>query len=197
MKPHPEVIELDYDELESKLDQIEAVMGLQVVQPFRQLLHWYTVLLGLLRDKTVSIQRLKRMLFGASTERTSNVLPNSSSDQPTDTEAATGQETASRPDSAASSSDPQSKNTGVRRRRPGHGRNPAKAYAGCAQVIVTHESSRPGDPCPHCGKGTVYRQCNWSPVVRLKGQPPVGGTVYQLERLRVGIHGFFADVRES
>jgi hypothetical protein len=30
----------------------------------------------------------------------------------------------------------------------------------------------------------VYRQSAWSPVVRLKGQPPVTGQVYQLERLR-------------
>ena len=63
MKPHPEVIELDYDDLQSKLDQIEAVMGLQMVQPFRQLLHWYTMLLGLLRDKTISIKRLRKMRF--------------------------------------------------------------------------------------------------------------------------------------
>mgnify|MGYP000665198388 CR=1 FL=1 len=86
MKPNPEVIELDYEELQSKLDQIEAVTSPEMVQPFRQLLNWYTVLLGSLRDKTISIQRLQRMLFGASTERTSNVLPTSSSDQPADPE---------------------------------------------------------------------------------------------------------------
>ena len=181
MKPNPEVIELDYDELQSKLDQIVAVMGLQMVQPFRQLLNWYTVLLGSLRDKTISIQRLQRMLFGPSTERTSKVLPTRSSDQPADPEPVA--------DSAASSSDPENNNTGARPRRPGHGRNPAKAYTGCAQVMVTHESLRPGDTCPHCGKGTVYRQCDWSPVVRLKGQPPVGGTVYHLERLRCHLCG--------
>jgi hypothetical protein len=192
MKPHPEVIELDYDELESKLDQIEAVMGPQMVQPFRQLLHWYTVLLGLLRDKTISIQRLQRMLFGASTERTSKVLPSpssSSSDPPTDTEPLADQATASGNDSAASSSDPQSNNPAARPRRPGHGRHPAEAYTGCPKVIVTHESLRPGDSCPHCVQGTIYRQCDWSPVVRLKGQPPVGGTVYQLERLRCHLCG--------
>jgi transposase len=189
MKPHPEVIELDYDDLQSKLDQIEAVMGLQMVQPFRQLLHWYTVLLGLLRDKTISIKRLRKMLFGASTERTSNLFPNRSSDQPADTESAGKQGAASDLDSAVSGSDSQNKNPGARPRRPGHGRNPAKAYTGCAQVMVTHESLHPGDACPHCGKGTVYRQCDWSPVVRLKGQPPVGGTVYHLERLRCHLCG--------
>ena len=50
--------------------------------------------------------------------------------------------------------------------------------------MVTHESLSPGDTCPQCGDGDVYRQRDWSPVVRLKGQAPVTGTVYHLERLR-------------
>ncbi|NCF83894.1 MAG: transposase, partial [Proteobacteria bacterium] len=212
MEPSPDVIELDYDQLQSKLDQMEAVMGPEMVQPFRQLLHWYSVLLGMLRDKTISIQRLQRMLFGASTERTSDVLPSNSSDPPadatTDGDAADGhaadedatdkdatdedaadQGNTSPPDPAAPSNDPNNNKTKPRPRRPGHGRTPAGAYTGCAKVLVTHESLRPGDPCPECGRGTVYRQCDWSPVVRLKGQPPVGGKVYQLERLRCHLCG--------
>ena len=35
----------------------------------------------------------------------------------------------------------------------------------------------------------MYRQSDWSPVVRLKGQPPVGGSVYQCERLRCHLCG--------
>ena len=212
MEPSPEVIELDYDQLESKLDQIEAVLGPEMAQPFRQLLHWYSILLGILRDKTISIQRLRKMLFGASTERTSDVLSTSSGDPPADATTdghATDGNTAdgitadgnaadghaandgnsSPPDPAAPSRDPNSDQTEPRPRRPGHGRNPAEAYTGCAKVIVTHESLRPGDSCPQCAKGTVYRQCDWSSVVRLKGQPPVGGKVYQLERLRCHLCG--------
>ena len=47
--------------------------------------------------------------------------------------------------------------------------------------------------------GTVYRQTRWSPVVRLKGQPPVTGQVYQLERLRCGDcgHIFTAELPEE
>ncbi|MCY2991433.1 MAG: hypothetical protein NTY19_26690 [Planctomycetota bacterium] len=75
MKSNPEVIELDEADLVSKLDQIEAVLGMEMAQPFRQLLRWYAVLLGLLREKKFSLQRLRKMLFGASTERTSQVLP--------------------------------------------------------------------------------------------------------------------------
>ena len=206
MKPNPEVIELDYEQLHSKLDQIEQVMGQEMAQPFRQLLEWYAVLLGLLRDKTISIQRLKNLLFGPSSERTSHVLPGSS-DQSGDAASApaaaeesaadksaagtdnSDERAACTADSAAPSTDSASNKDATRERCPGHGRNPAKAYTGCATVIVTHESLHPGDPCPDCANGTIYRQSRWSPVVRLKGQPPVGGTVYQLEKLRCQLCG--------
>ena len=189
MNSRREVIELDYNELQSKLDQIEAVMGLEMAEPFRQLLNGYAVLLESLREKNISIQRLKKIVFGASTERTSKILPTRSSEQLADTEPVADRGTASSPDSPASSSDPQSKDPPARPRRPGHGRIPAAAYTGCDQVMVTHESWLPGDLCPHCGNGTVYRRRDWSPVVRLKGRPPVGGTVYHLERLRCNLCG--------
>ncbi|MFZ1177144.1 MAG: IS66 family transposase, partial [Mycobacterium sp.] len=73
-----------------------------------------------------------------------------------------------------------------RRRRPGHGRIPASAYTGCTEVVVTHASLRPGDGCPCCIKGTLYRESRWSPAVRLKGRAPITGTVYRCERLRCG-----------
>jgi len=193
MKSNPEVIELDEADLESKLDQIEAVMGVDMARPFRLLLRWYVYLLGLLREKKLSIRRLQKMLFGASTERTSSVLSSAakSSGQAEDRSAANPadlpagpQETPPTADHPGRGSDSASDPRAVRRRRPGHGRIPASAYTGCAKVVVTHALLRPGDDCPHCGSGTVYRQSRWSPVVRLKGQPPVTGQVYQLERLR-------------
>lgn len=54
---------------------------------------------------------------------------------------------------------------------------------------MTHESFLPGDSCPHCQDGTLYRLGDWSQVVRLHGQPPVGGTRYEVERLRCGLCG--------
>lgn len=50
-------------------------LGDETARPFRQLLDWYVCLLGLLREKKISLGRLRRMLFGARTERSDNVLP--------------------------------------------------------------------------------------------------------------------------
>jgi transposase len=201
-KSPPEVIELDQADLESKLDQIATAMGEDVARPFRQLLHWYLYLLKLLREKKLSIRRLCKMVFGPATERTADVL--SSADQSSDSSEeagatpATTSETPSTANNSESSapndpSDPSDPNDPgarpPRRRRRGHGRIPANQYTGCTQVLVTHESLCPGDDCPECGKGTVYRQAHWSPAVRLKGQPPVGGSVYQCEQLRCHLCG--------
>jgi len=60
-------------------------------------------------------------------------------------------------------------------------------------VIVTHEAFSPGDPCPQCQQGTLYRSKDWGMKVRLAGQSPIGGTRYELERLRCGTCGKTVD----
>ena len=186
MKSNPEVIELDEADLESKLDQIEAAMGAEMAQPFRLLLRWYARLLGLLREKKLSIRQLQKMLFGASTERTSSVLS-----------------------SAAESSAQVEGHVGARRRFrecPSRFAPAAQPWPDSGQRLHRLREgdgdprvAAPGDACPHCMNGTVYRQTRWSPVVRLKGQPPVTGQVYQLERLRCGDcgHIFTAELPEE
>lgn len=67
MEPNPETIELDIHELEALLDRIEATMGEEAVRPLRQVVASYLMVLELLREKNISIQRLRRILFGAST----------------------------------------------------------------------------------------------------------------------------------
>jgi transposase len=45
----------------------------------------------------------------------------------------------------------------------GHGRNAASAFTGAEKVSVQHAQLKPGDPCPECREGKVYRQKepNW------------------------------------
>jgi transposase len=207
MKSNPEVIELDEADLESKLDQIEAALGAEVARPFRLLLRWYAYLLELLRKKKLSIRRLRKILFGDSTERTSSVLSSSeSSDLAGDSSATNPADPAAASPETPSTTGDQgngddcTSDTGTPRRRPrNHGRIPASDYTGCEKVVVTHASLRPGDNCPECGTGTLYRQSRWSAVVRLKGQAPVTGQVYQLERLRCETCGtpFTAELPEE
>jgi hypothetical protein len=195
MKPPSEWIELDLEDLTSKLAQIESVLGREIVEPFHQLLHGYVELLQFVSQQDREIARLEKQCYGSSTERTSEIFPappheaSDSSEQTRGHDAAVGAESTATMDSQPSSVPPEDPHAAPRRRRPGHGRIPARAFTGCAQTIVTHQSLHPGDSCPHCTQGTMYRQHRWSPEVRLKGQVPVTGTVYQLERLRCQLCG--------
>jgi hypothetical protein len=207
MEAEPQVIELDEADLYAKLDQIEAALGADIATPFRQLLGAYITVLAIIRDKDVSIRRLRKIIFGGSSERSSKVMPESDgtadggseegegapgaddASPPGQTE---GEEPSAGPDLDSNSDDAASNGSGAAgrpRRRGGHGRIPASASTGCQRVIVTHSSMHPGDACPCCSKGKVYRHSKWSPVVRLKGQAPVGGTVYELEQLRCNLCG--------
>jgi transposase len=118
-----------------------------------------------LEKKSVSIQRLKQLLFGASTETTAKVIQ-----------------------AVGTGSTPAADATGVAKPK-GHGRNGAQAYIAARRVRVELEHLRPGDACPTCAKGTVYTGSEPGRIVRLTGQAPIGGTVYELEKLRCNLCG--------
>jgi hypothetical protein len=66
----------------------------------------------------------------------------------------------------------------------GHGRNAASAFTGAEKVCVQHAQLKPGDPCPECREGRVYRQKEPKTLIRIVGQAPVKATVFEMERLR-------------
>jgi transposase len=96
------------------------------------------------------------------TERTRAVLPNQDPDTPA------GGEPAAKGKQA----------------KPGHGRNGASVFTGANRVMVAHARLQPGDSCPECGKGKVYRQKTPKTLVRITGRPPLEATAYELEQLR-------------
>ena len=66
----------------------------------------------------------------------------------------------------------------------GHGRNAASAFTGAENVSVQHAQLKPGDPCPECREGRVYRQKEPKTLIRIVGQAPLKATVFEMERLR-------------
>jgi transposase len=66
----------------------------------------------------------------------------------------------------------------------GHGRNAASAFTGAEKVSVQHAQLKPGDPCPECREGRVYRQKEPKALIRIVGQAPLKATVFEMERLR-------------
>lgn len=129
-------------------------------------------LVQLVENKDTTIHRLRQMLFGSSTEKTSEVLP---------TEGVARQ--AGNP--TVNPKVPKEKTS--EEKSKGHGRNGAEAYSGAEKVRVVHESLKPGDRCPHCQKGKVYHQAQPGVLVRVVGQAALKATVYELEKLRCNL----------
>jgi len=81
-----------------------------------------------------------------------------------------------------------------KKKRKGHGRKPARAYAGARKVNVAHPTLKPGDGCAECGKGKLYPLKEPGVRVRIVGQAPIQASVYELERMRCNLCG---DVLET
>ncbi len=70
VKSQPTVTELHVPELEIILDEVEHSLGAEKAQKLRQLLYSHQTLIQLIQEKNISLARLRRILFGAQTERT-------------------------------------------------------------------------------------------------------------------------------
>jgi transposase len=119
--------------------------------------------------KTALHAMAERLVRKRNTEKTSVVLP---------------------PDSAPPGKPDTSESTAA-----GHGRNHAAAFGGAKKVTAAHPTLRPGDQCPECCQGKVYRQKAPATVVRFTGHAPLEATVFEMERLRCNACGkvFTAD----
>jgi hypothetical protein len=135
-------------------------------------------------EKTVSIKRLLRMLFGARTEKTKTVVVADDGDKK-----ASGNNLCDGTNDAYDSQRGPCKEDPVKKRRKGHGRNGADAYRGADKIVVAHLQLKSGDPCPLCLKGRVYRMKMPGVVVRIVGRPPLDAKVYELEKLRCNLCG--------
>ena len=137
----------------------------------------------LLEQKGTTIANLRQLLFGATTEKTRDVLAHVGGVDAT---------RATEPSDDAPTSDPDRRR---RDRTPGHGRHRAETYAGGHRIAVPHAQLHHGDRCPRCAKGKLYIQRDPGLLIRFVGQAPITATVYALEKLRCNLCGdlFTAD----
>lgn len=184
------IIELDMDKLEEILQRIEAKeLKADDYATIRTVIESYVGLFNLVGDKNTTISRLRKMLFGASTEKTAVVLgSNDSASLPSQGGASAS--TVAQEGKVETSSFLATDGENVEKTpRKNHGRNGADAYTEAEKIEVRHESLQPGDACPECEEGTVYETNRPGVLVRLKGQPPVGALVYYLQKLRCNLCG--------
>ena len=156
----PQVVELSTAQLEALLVKLAGALPAetyQLVETLLRTLQWVT---GALEAKNTSLGRLRRMLFGAKTETTRNLLPPSGA--------------------ATQTPKPKAK---------GHGRKAAQDYPGAKHLPVPHPKLHLGDLCPKCLKGKLYLLKTPARIVRIAAQPIFNATVFELERLRCALCG--------
>jgi len=175
MSPPPGNIQLGPGEFESllqrlsqqKLEPDDYELLIQVVQAMGWMSHE-------LEDKKLSIRRLQR-IFGIKTESSRNILGDDDKD-PKDNDL----------------NDPMAGSSGggsVKKKRKGHGRNGADAYTSAKRITLEHDQYKSGDTCPECPKGRLYELSNPGIVIRVKGQPPLHATIYELQKYRCNLCG--------
>lgn len=99
------------------------------------------------------------------------------------------QEEADQPESGSDTEESEPEKTEEKKKkRKGHGRLPAAAYTGAKKVECSHESLKPGDSCPACGRGKVYKK-EPKVLIRVIGGAPLQATAYHLEKLKCSLCG--------
>lgn len=166
------VVKIDRSKADALLDRVKEALP-EEYESLKAFFDTMWFVLEELQKKNASIERLKNMMFGASTEKTSRIFE----------ECGVGEEAL--PKEALESDE-----TKDAQSRPpkGHGRLGAKDYPGAKRRSIKHESLEHGKRCPSCAKGNVYEE-EPAVVVLLRGQAPIDGEVIEIEKFRCGTCG--------
>ncbi len=184
-KNSPDRLDVSLDELKNIVEKSRTkTLSDEDVEKLGGAVDTLAVLTNELELKGASVRRLRKLLFGPSTEKMKNVFPddgeqnNSSGDHDSDV--------------ANDTSKPTEETPAPKEKKPklkGHGRNGAKDYKGAEKKKIQHESLKAKDNCPECLKGKLYVQKTPATLVRVTGIAPLRATVYEMERLRCNLCG--------
>jgi transposase len=166
MKPGHGVIEVNFDKLKALKERSrQGPLGEEDYRQLEATIEALSRLIEMIGDKDTTISSLRALLSSPSTEKTAKVLEQAGL-------TATPKQSSSPPEP-----------------KPGHGRHGSADYSKARHIPVPHAGLTPGDRCPRCLKGKVYRQKDPAVRIRVVGQAPIQATVYELERLRCNLCG--------
>jgi hypothetical protein len=182
----PEIIEVNSGQMQELLDRAASnTLRAEDTELMRQIFDSYVHLFDIVGDKKTTIARLRKLLFGASSEKTAKVVGDTKESPESDTSGDDGKSGDNASDAQADADD---STAGDKEARSGHGRYGADDYPGADQVDVPHPTLHAGDDCPACQGGTLYEK-KPAVFVRFVGRPPLQATVYRMQRLRCCLCG--------
>jgi hypothetical protein len=195
-----ERITLPAERVRELLEHAKAVLAEEDYQVLENLVQSFAYVTELLEEEGMTVRRLRKLLFGFKSEKLRRVLVNlnaapqgqegtaAASEATTVPEGDGGGAPGAPGNGSALGGENDSQRAGAeKKKRKGHGRNGADAYAGAERILIQHPSLKPGDPCPLKGcEGKVYTFVPQKLVVII-GQAPVGATVTEIEQLRCNL----------
>jgi len=169
-KSLPERLDVSVEEISAIVERTQTgALSAEEHAKLKAAVDTFALIAAQLQTKDASLERLRRMIFGATTESTRNVLGEKRGESTA--EGSTDEAPAPRP------------------KLPGHGRNAAAAYTGAEQITVAHPTLQGGEACPGCESGKLYPQSEPAKLVRITGMAPLSASVYSCDRLRCNLCG--------
>jgi len=183
MKTPPEEVKLSREDAEALVARLRASsladedQGLLI--RLIRLYFWFTFALS---ETKISLKRLKRALFGGGKPPPSPPTGGGSSERAPAEGVADGRA------SASAIAPPETPVPDRPVRRQGQGRQGAAVYTGAERVGGRHETLAAGQPCPACGRGTLY-PLPAGGEIRIDGNALLTAVRYELEKLRCSACG--------
>jgi transposase len=156
--PGWETLAMSASERAAFLARVGAQVSPEDYRVIEGMSHALPELVALIEQPRTTLNKLRHLLFGPKTEKTTRVCPPAVGPAP------------------ASEAPP--------RKPKGHGRTKARDYTGARWVSVAHPRLKAGDGCPSCSAGTLRAQKTPGLVLRIVGAPPISATGYAMARLR-------------
>jgi transposase len=157
--------DLEAGRLEALLKRIQPLVQPLDFQLLQQVVVSLCLVMDWLQKKSLSLRRLRQMIFGSKTGKLSKLLPKAK-------------------DKAAKAADATGGSSPPKEKKKGHGRNGVDDYPGARRIAVAHQTLQPGSPCPLCRNGRLYDMNKPAPVIRIVAQPMFPATIFELMRLR-------------
>jgi transposase len=182
MKPPPEDVKLSREDGEALIARIQASsLAGDDQRLLVKLIRVYFWLTFALSETRISLTRLKRALFGGGKPPPPPPAGGGASgDGPAEPVAGDDARPGATADEAPAPTRPA--------HRRGHGRHGADAYTGATRVVCRHETLAAGQPCPACGRGTLY-SLPAGVEIRIDGNALLSAVRYELEKLRCSACG--------
>jgi transposase len=204
----PKHTEIDQKELEAILAAVKLHLNSSQYKILENAIKMLIWLQFVVKEKSLSITRLARMLFGKGTENLkklkSRVKAKNSSDNtdlnddgPDENPSNNGLEK-----SSDKQKDTDQKNEAINpsnnvpseeksseeelqdpEKKKGHGRRPLDDYNISKITYIPHDCLSAGQKCPLCQKGTLY-DIDPQTILLIRGQPPLKGEAYSAQGLR-------------